>query len=61
MLHIRLLRGCLVCLVRLPGSAPVGGLRVAVIASPRLPHLRCWRLYPGQRAAVRFPSLPPRA
>ena len=36
MLHIRLLRGCLVCLVRLPGSAPVGGLRVAVIASPRL-------------------------
>ena len=61
MLTVRLLRGCLVCLVRLPGPNGTGRSRLALIASVRLPHLRCWRLYPGQRAAVRFPSLPPRA
>ncbi len=59
MLTVRLLRGCLVCLVRLPGPNGTGGSRLALIASVRLPHLRCWRLYTGQRVAALAPALPP--
>lgn len=52
LIQIRLRRGMLVCLVYWP-SARCGGLpHRAIIASVRSPHLRRWRLSPGQRAAT---------
>lgn len=53
LLPIRLRRvgGTVLCLLRAPGSRQPDAALVVLIASPRPPYLRRWRLYPGARAA----------